>query len=495
MTSESNRKDPAWQYAHLVEENNLNKFECNFCSKVSNGGVYRVKQHLAEGYRNVTACPKCPSHVRDEIREFMSKKKTQKEEMNMLPDFDGINMEEEDEDEDVVEINVNQHRKLTSSSQSSSKSKSKMPKRKGPMDVYFTPNPESVVKNRKDQAKGKQTNANGPYKKEMRAQAVQRFARWMYDAGIPFNAVNYESFGPMIEAISQYGPGMKPPTYHEVRVTQLKKEVKHTEDLMKNHKEDCAKYGCSIMADGWTDKRGRTLINFLVNCLRGTMFVESVSKDGQKLFELLDKFVEKVGKENVVQVITDSAAANVLAGRFLEAKYEHLYWTPCAAHCLDLMLEDSFKIPRLKKTFERGIAVHGYIYNRPTLLNMMRRYTNLKNLIKPAKTKFATAFLTLSRMHQQKNNLRKMVTSEDWTSNKWAKEPQGKRMAQTLLMPSFWNTVVFALKVSGPLVKMFRLVDTEKKPLMRYIYEAMDRAKECIASSFDHKEEKYNEIF
>ncbi|XP_028101585.1 uncharacterized protein LOC114300901 [Camellia sinensis] len=196
------------------------------------------------------------------------------------------------------------------------------------------------------------------------------------------------------------------------------------------------------------------------------MFVESVdassySKDGQKLFELLDKFVEKVGKENVVPVITDSAA-----GRFLEAKYEHLYWTPCAAHCLDLMLEDIFKIPRLKKAFERGIVVHGYIYNRPPLLNMMRRYTNWKNLIKPAKTIFATTFLTLSRMHQQKNNLRKMVTFEDWTSCKWAKEPQ-----------------------------VLRLVDTEKKPPMGYIYEAMDRAKECIASSFDHKEEKYNEIF
>ncbi|XP_028104396.1 uncharacterized protein LOC114303470 [Camellia sinensis] len=88
-----------------------------------------------------------------------------------------------------------------------------------------------------------------------------------------------------------------------------------------------------------------------------------------------------------------------------------------------------------------------------------------------------------------------MVTSEDWTSSKWAKEPQGKRMAQTLLMPSFWNTVVFALKVSGPFVKVLRLVDTEKKPPMGYIYEAMDRTKECIASSFDHKEEKYNEIF
>ena len=43
MTSESNKKDLAWQYALLVEENYLNEFECNFCGKVSNGGVYQVK--------------------------------------------------------------------------------------------------------------------------------------------------------------------------------------------------------------------------------------------------------------------------------------------------------------------------------------------------------------------------------------------------------------------------------------------------------------------
>ncbi|RWR85050.1 LOW QUALITY PROTEIN: hypothetical protein CKAN_01389200 [Cinnamomum micranthum f. kanehirae] len=44
-------------------------------------------------------------------------------------------------------------------------------------------------------------------------------------------------------------------------------------------------------------------------------------------------------------------------------------------------------------------------------------------------------------------------------------------------MPSFWNTVVYALKVSGPLLCVLRLVDGEKKPPMGYIYEAMDRLK------------------
>ncbi|RWR74827.1 hypothetical protein CKAN_00317200 [Cinnamomum micranthum f. kanehirae] len=114
-------------------------------------------------------------------------------------------------------------------------------------------------------------------------------------------------------------------------------------------------------------------------------------------------------------------------GKFLEAKFAHLYWTPCAAHYLDLMLKDIFKIPSLKRAFERAIVVHGFIYNRPTLLNMMRRFTQMKEFIKPTKTRFATAFLTLARIHQQKNNL-----TEEWTTSKWAKEQQGKRVTQII---------------------------------------------------------------
>ena len=72
------------------------------------------------------------------------------------------------------------------------------------------------------------------------------------------------------------------------------------------------------MADGWTDGKGRTLINFLVNCPKGSMFIEfidtSSSKDEQKLFELLDKYVKLVGEANVVQIVTENASANILAG-------------------------------------------------------------------------------------------------------------------------------------------------------------------------------------
>lgn len=88
-----------------------------------------------------------------------------------------------------------------------------------------------------------------------------------------------------------------------------------------------------------------------------------------------------------------------------------------------------------------------------------------------------------------------MFTSSDWSDSKWAKEQKGKTIANIVLMPSFWNTIVFCLKVSGPLVHVLRLVDGEKKAPMGYIYEAMNRAKDAIVRSFNGNEEKYKEIF
>ncbi|KAA0041802.1 hypothetical protein E6C27_scaffold61G001320 [Cucumis melo var. makuwa] len=490
MADESSKKDPAWKYGRLQNEQDINTFVCGFCSKVTKGGVYRLKQHLVGGYRNAIACKKCPDHVKEEIRDYMSKKKEIKEQRNLIVDIDVQDYGMEDEDEGSISVN----NRATSSGSSLKK-----PRQKGPMDAFFTPNPESVVQNRKND-KGKQTSLNAAYKKEMREHTIQRIARWFYDAGVPLNACTYDSFAPMIESIGQFGPGLKPPTYHELRVPCLKKELEATNELMSSHKAEWAKVGCTVMADGWTDRRNRTLINFLVNSPKGTMFIESIDassyvKDGKKMFELLDNFVERIGEANVVQVVTDSASANVMAGRLLEAKRPQLIWSPCAAHCLDLMLEDIYKISNIRKALKRGMEISNFIYVRPGLLNMMRRFTNQKELVRPAKTRFATACITLSSIHHQKNNLRKMFTSDEWKDSKWSKEQQGRRVVQTILLASFWTTIVFALKVSGPLVRVLRLVDGEKKPPMGYIYEAMDRAKEAIAKSFNNNEEKYKDIF
>ena len=160
-------------------------------------------------------------------------------------------------------------------------------------------------------------------------------------------------------------------------------------------------------------------------------------KTGQKIFELLDSFVEEIGEKNVIQVVTDNGSNYVLAGensiilnevfffvvitfncytthtsllilvflgKILQVTRPKIFWTPCAAHCLDLMLEDIGKIPKVKRVIQRGIKLVGYIYNHTLALNTMRKFTQKTELVRHGVTRFATTFLTLQRLHKQKVN-------------------------------------------------------------------------------------------
>ncbi|GAV56877.1 LOW QUALITY PROTEIN: DUF659 domain-containing protein, partial [Cephalotus follicularis] len=453
---------------------------CNFCGQTKKGGICHMKQHFIGGYRNTSVCKKCPEHVKEEIREYMKRKKEVKKHTNILPALDDFENGDDDE-EDIEEIDLQGKKKLRpqSGGGGSSAGKAMMAKKParhiGPLDTYFIPNPEEVVKNRKG-IKQKTIIAaykHDAHKQELRETKSRQIARWMYAIKISFNDVKHDSFHAMIETMGLFGQGMKPPSYHEMRVTLLKKKLEHKKKLMDDHKEDWAKYGCSIMSNGWTDKKQRTLINFLVNCPRRTMF------------EMLDNFVQRIKPKNVVQVVTNR--------RLLESKYQHLYWTPYAAHCMHLMLEDIGKLNNNMRTLRRAITLNSYIYTRSGVLNMTRQFTGQRELLSLAKTRFATAFLTLASIHSRMN-IRKMFTSKEWTKGKWAKEVLGKKVASIILMPCFWTSIMHCLKVASPLVYVLRLIDGKKRN-MGFIYEAMDKAKEASKKALSGNEEKYKEVF
>jgi len=75
-----------------------------------------------------------------------------------------------------------------------------------------------------------------------------------------------------------------------------------------------------------------------------------------------------------------------------------------------------------------------------------------------------------------------MFTSNEWNKNKLSKKAMGKKATQIVLMSSFWNHVVFTLKVIAPLIHVLRLVDGS------YIYKAMEKIKETITKSFINNE-------
>jgi hypothetical protein len=66
--------------------------------------------------------------------------------------------------------------------------------------------------------------------------------------------------------------------------------------------------------------------------------VSDVSKTATLLYQLFKEVVLYVGVENIVHMVTDNAANYVAAGKLLMEEFPSIFWSPCAAYCINLIL-------------------------------------------------------------------------------------------------------------------------------------------------------------
>jgi Protein of unknown function (DUF 659) len=188
--------------------------------------------------------------------------------------------------------------------------------------------------------------------------------------------------------------------------------------------------------------------------------------------------------------------AYVSAGKLLMEKRTKLFWNPCAAHVLDLILEDISNIPIFKDCIHKAKQVSNYVYNHAWVLNLFRQQTGQRELKRPGVTRFATCFLSLESFEKNKITLKAMFCCRKWLESTFAGTLEGQRVMDIIIKDgNFWRQVKYCLTATAPLVKVLKLVDGDVKPAMGYIYEAMDRAKEEIAKSFDNKLNRYEKIW
>jgi hypothetical protein len=210
----------------------------------------------------------------------------------------------------------------------------------------------------------------------------------------------------------------------------------------------------------------------------------SYTKTKKYIFGLIDEMVDFIGKHRVVQVVTNNSANFKAAGTLLMQKREHLCWTPCAAHSIDLMLEDIDKDPVVHSTVAKAQSLTNFIYNHSWCLNLMRRETKGAELVRPGITRFATHFLALQSLFKQLDALKRMCTSEEWGQNIMKANKRERKFAkdayETIFSNEFWSSVCSCMQIFEPLVKVLRMVDSDDKAQMGYLYEAIGKAKDEI---------------
>jgi len=151
-----------------------------------------------------------------------------------------------------------------------------------------------------------------------------------------------------------------------------------------------------------------------------------------------------------------------------------------------MMLEDfEKKIPLHHDTIGSGKKITTYIYSRTSLISLLHKFTKGKDLIRPANTRFATSYLTLGCLNENKGSLIRMFTSNEWQSSQLVKTRDGGLVENLILDKEFWKNILNCLRGALPLIKVLRMVDSDEKPAMGFIYEEMDIAKEKIQSLFN----------
>ncbi|XP_039814597.1 uncharacterized protein LOC120677516 isoform X1 [Panicum virgatum] len=230
---------------------------------------------------------------------------------------------------------------------------SSQPHKLGPMDKWTKAIDPTATKSESLS----QQKLNKELWKERLPEVHKYIARWAFNHAIPFNACDNDEFKQMCEAIGQFGPGIEPPTMFDLRGKLLEEEYARTKSLLQECEAEKMKNGCSIMTNAWSDKKRRSIMNVCTNCADGTSFISSkemsdVSHTSEVIFELVDKAIEDIGPDDVVQVVTDNASNNMGAKKLLHEKRPHIFWTSCATHRINLMLQGIGNMPRYKKVIE-----------------------------------------------------------------------------------------------------------------------------------------------
>ena len=491
------KRDLTWRYVTEASTAEGRKtLICGFCNTAfRGGGINRMKQHLAGAKGNVVSCKKVTPDVRFLLQGSLKENSEKaKEKRGVLEDDENpfgpsVNQFDGDEVEEVTLPPAQTMGIQGESHQGGQPTSSKRKSLKRPatttLGTFFKsgmldPSQPTIKACMQSKEKWHDTDL--------------AIALWFYDACIPLNACNSPMFPIAMSKIASMGHGYTGPTYHALRVTLLKDAKKQVELIVDSFRSKWVETGCTIMGDGWKDGRQRPLVNFLVYCPSGISFIKSVDissieSNAENLCNLFAEIVEMVGVKNVVHMVTDNAANYKASGALLCERYPTITWSPCAAHCINLIMKDICEMPHVHDLAVLASKVTCYVYNNKWPLNWMRQRQGWKEIIRPGDTRFATTFIALKSLFDHKDDLQAMVTSQEF--KKFLKKEKIKEVKQIVLDERFWNNCMIVVRIGSPLIRLLRICDSDEKPAMGYVYEGMYRVRKGIKELFKKKKTLY----
>ncbi|ERM98972.1 hypothetical protein AMTR_s00226p00025200, partial [Amborella trichopoda] len=104
----------------------------------------------------------------------------------------------------------------------------------------------------------------------------------------------------------------------------------------------------------------------------------------------------------------------------------------------------------------------------------------MREIVRESTTSFTITFLSIQSILVNKAELRSMIRSNEWQTDRAAMSQHGRQVEIILVDRRFWARSNHVIFVTEPLVRVLRLVDSDDKPAMGFLFDAMRHAREAI---------------
>nr|DAD43892.1 TPA_asm: hypothetical protein HUJ06_002122 [Nelumbo nucifera] len=170
------------------------------------------------------------------------------------------------------------------------------------------------------------------------------------------------------------------PSYYSCKTNLLRDLVNEVQLSTNKLCKEWRLFSCTIVADGWTDTCNQTLINFLAYCPGGIILIKFV--DAFNIVKSIDNLF-RLFKENIY-------------GFFL---------SPCATHCLNLMLKEIVEIDYIEDVIQCASKITKFLYNHTFVLSKLRKRIGWIETVCLGATHFATSFIALDSILKHMHDL------------------------------------------------------------------------------------------
>lgn len=206
--------------------------------------------------------------------------------------------------------------------------------------------------------------------------------------------------------------------------------------------------------------------------------------------------VETIGPEHVVHIVTDNGANYKRACKELMKEYEHIVWTPCLAHTVNLILKDIGERADHSGIIHICKQISAFLHNHSQLYAMMKK-TIGGELVKWNATRFGTNYMFLDSIYRRKDRFMQWMSSSEFTQSKWVRTDMGRFMHARFTSLEWWEGMKYIIDTVQPVYRLLRFADQDKRPNLCELvvnYQTMRNEMESFFSNNPSTWREYNAI-